>query len=132
MNRFYTPELMNNCIFNQKINQHMFSSPKTNIIEHENEIIVELAIPGFQKEQIEILIENESLFVIGKPEFSDSDSTQYLSKEFSTEPFRKGYKISPKMNLEETQARMQNGILTLTIPKRIEQKIKNTKQIEIN
>lgn len=132
MAQYNTPELWNSCIYNQRINHRLNNSPKSNIIERENEIIVELAIPGFLKEQIEILIENDSLFIGANLKSPNSDSTQYRGREFSIEPFGQVYKISSKMNMDEIQAQLQNGILSLTITKKAEQKMKSSKQIEIN
>ncbi len=132
MIRFYTPGKFEERIFNQMMNNVEAYAPKTNIIKNENEIIIELAIPGYLKEQIEIKTVNENLYIKGKPELTDLQKQQYLSKEFELKPFEKSYRFTKIMNIEEIRAQFQNGILTLTIPKYQEQKWEISKQIKIN
>ncbi|WP_082326256.1 Hsp20/alpha crystallin family protein [Sunxiuqinia dokdonensis] len=111
-------------------------SPSTNVLESETEIALELLIPGFSKDQIELAVENNVLTVKSElNEDKDADAEEaktlkYSRIEFEKRNFEKKFRLSDKLNQEEIHAEVNNGILKITIQKKKEA-IPVKRQIEI-
>lgn len=107
-----------------------YRTPLTNISEKENEIIVDMIIPGFKKSDLEISLENNILTVKGKKNVNaESEIGKYLKKEFSTQEFSKSFRIDPSVSDESIASKLEDGILTIQIPRA--KKIESKKMITI-
>jgi HSP20 family protein len=134
MIKFYSPavfEPRSNRFFDPLMNEKDMNVPKTNIIEGENEFVIEMAVPGFEKEQIEIKMEREKLIIKGSSKGKNDENTKWISREFEPTSFERSFSVGRSLNTEEISARLLNGILSVTIAKRIEQKVSSTKEIKI-
>ena len=109
-------------------------TPQTNVFETDAEVILELMVPGYEKDQIKLAVENNVLVV--KSELPDSQneekrkSYKYKRVEFEQRGFEKKFKLSDKLDQEKIQAGFKNGILTITVAKK-EEAIPVKRQIEI-
>lgn len=91
-----------------------------NIEETENEYHVELSVPGFLKEQFSISVENNILVIrAGKKE---EEKRNYISKEFGISSFERRFILPKHVDSEKISATVENGILSLNIPRREEVK----------
>ena len=90
-----------------------------NICEQRDFLEIELAVPGFGKEEISIQVdENRSLRISGKPAERQSPSEAvFRKKEFTVRAFTKNYRLGKGLNAEEISADFENGILRISIPK---------------
>lgn len=107
-------------VFNDSWMQPYYGNknPLMNISEKEEEILVELAIPGFKKTDLEISIENSLLTVRGKKQAkSETEKTKYSKKEFLTQEFVRAFRIDPALNQESIASKLEDGILTINIPR---------------
>ena len=109
-------------------------SPKTNVFEADEEIVLELLVPGFEKDQIKLSVENNVLNVKSNLQEQETekkeDNLKYTHVEFEKKSFEKSFKLSDKLDQEKISADFKNGILRITLAKK-EEAIPVKRQIEI-
>jgi len=94
-----------------------FYNLRTNIKELENEYIFEINVAGVDKENINISIEEEYLIVsITEKEQQENNNDIYLRKEMSYKNTKRKYYVG-NIKEENIKAALNNGILTITVPK---------------
>jgi HSP20 family protein len=109
------------------------SMPAVNIREDEKNYILELAIPGSDKKNLKIDI-NEDVLTISsetKKEKED-DKDGYKRKEFSYSSFCRSFYIPENVNREKIEANYKDGVLSVNLPKQEEDKNKLTRQVMIS
>ncbi|MFH0761810.1 MAG: Hsp20/alpha crystallin family protein [Bacteroidota bacterium] len=111
--------------------------PASNIIETKDGFRIELSVPGFEKKDFHINVENDYLTISSEKEEKKEDKKEeknerYTRKEFVKQSFNRSYHLSEWVDSENIQARYENGILSVEIPKRDEAKAKPSRQIEIS
>jgi HSP20 family protein len=109
-----------------------FSSlPAVNIYETNDAYHLELNVPGRNKEDFKVNIENGVLAVsYEKPEEKQSDDLKTVRKEFAFESFNRSFHVDETINFENIQAKYENGLLKFWLPKK-EQPKKEVKQINV-
>jgi HSP20 family protein len=110
--------------------KHSFS-PAVNIFETKDAYHLELNVPGRNKEDFKVNFENELLTIsYEKPEEKQSEDLKTIKREFSFNSFSRSFHIDEKINVENIQAKYENGLLKFWLPKKEEVK-KEIKQINI-
>jgi len=106
-------------------------SPAVNIKESENEYVIEMASPGFSKEDFQLNIEKEVIRITATVKETDeaSEKLNYTLKEFSTEGFERTFKLPKNVDNDNVRANYRNGLLQIQIPKKAEVNV--VKNIEI-
>ena len=109
------------------------SMPAVNIKENEKNYILELAVPGMDKKDLKIDI-NEDVLTISSETNNETEEEKdgYKRKEFSYSSFCRSFYIPDNVNKDKIGASYKDGILTVEIPKMEEEKSKITKQIKIS
>jgi HSP20 family protein len=108
-----------------------FNVPPANIVETAEAYHVELSVPGRSKEDFKINIENGLLTVsYEKKEESKQEDYKSIRKEFSLQSFKRSFTIDDKIDATAIQAKYENGLLKLFLPKKPEVK-EAVKQITI-
>lgn len=102
--------------------QHKGFRPVANITEKENAYEIELAAPGFEKENFSIKVEKEILTVSAIKEAQSMEGEKIIRKEFNFSQFERTFHLSEKVNAEHIAANYINGILTISLAKREEVK----------
>lgn len=96
-------------------------SPSVDIYENENEIILEAELPGMQREDFEVSIENNVITLKGKREFEKKEEgDNYHRVERAYGSFTRSFSLPRTISAEETKADFKNGILKVSLPKREE------------
>ena len=91
----------------------------TNVSETETNYNVEIAIPGFKKEEIKINVDNDILTITGSYQNSIDESTgNFTKKEFSKTSFTKTFQIPDDVDGEKISAKIEDGILNITLDKK--------------
>jgi len=105
--------------------------PPVNIHETKDAFHLELNVPGRSKEDFKIAVEN-GLLTIGFEEKQENKEEDYktLRREFSFRSFKRSFQVEDTINVENIQARYENGLLKLLLPKK-EQVKENNKQIVV-
>ncbi len=129
------PTLLNELFDDRWFNFDTFNNtfPAVNTIEKENQYLLEIAIPGMDKKDFEIEIENDLISVssTSKPEKEVKDSFNYNRQEFNYESFHRTFSLPKEVDQGKIKAIYTNGILTITLPKLKEVISKSRKLIEI-
>ena len=103
--------------------------PAANVSETDKEYKIELAIPGFKKEEVKINLENEVLSVTAESKTEKEEKTKkYTRKEFSYGSFSRSFQLPKAANSEKIQAKYEDGLLKLEIPKKEEAINKSAKK----
>lgn len=107
--------------------------PAMNVIEHEDDFQVEFAVPGFSKEDFEVSIEDDLLYISAENSQENmEDEDGYTRKEFSYANFRRILQLPKSVDTtKEIEAKYQNGILKLNLMKVEEAMKSHKKRIEI-
>ena len=103
--------------------------PAVNVAETAEAYILELAAPGFTKEAFQINVEEEVLTITGEQPTPAAEEIKFNRREFGYGNFKRSFRLPKRVNVEGIQARYENGILYLNVPKREETKPRN---IQIN
>lgn len=109
--------------------------PKANIKQkgENGEIFeLELAVPGFAKEDIEIQMRDDVLIIKGKKSQTPpvEQASEFLLEEFAVDSFERKFKVAASVAHEKITAHYENGILRLTfidVPKEEEKKFQTVK-----
>lgn len=97
--------------------------PAVNILENDEAYIMELNVPGRNKEDFQISLENGLLTVsFEKKEENKADGPKVIRREFSYQSFKRSFNLDEKIDTDNIQAKYENGILVLTLPKKEEAK----------
>ena len=92
--------------------------PATNIKETEDAFEVELSVPGFNKEDFNLKLDNELLTISAKVEDKQEETTdKYTRREFRSQSFSRTFTLSDTIATEAINAKYDNGILKITLPK---------------
>ena len=106
---------------------------KTDIREQKDKYIVDIDLPGFQKENINLSLKNGYLEIKAKVEKDNSndDEGKYVCRERFYGECSRSFYVGDDIEEEDIEAEFKNGILKIEIPKKEEVKKTETKQIEI-
>jgi HSP20 family protein len=105
-------------------------APAVDIYETEHELVVKADVPDVDPKDLDIRVENNILTIRGERKFEKKvDENNYLRVERAYGSFARSFTLANTVNAEAIKADYQNGVLTLSIPKREEAK---PKQIKVN
>src|SRR5438093_8879215 len=105
-------------------------APAVDIYETEHELVVKADLPDVDPQDLDIRVENNILTIRGERKFeSKVNEENYLRVERAYGSFARSFTLANTVNSDAIKADYQNGVLTLTIPKREEAK---PKQIKVN
>lgn len=106
--------------------------PSVNIRENGKEFNVELAVPGFNKNDFKVNVEDNVLTISAerKEEKKETDE-RFTRKEFSYNSFSRSFTLPQTVNADKVDAKYADGILKLCIPKKEEAKTLPKKEIKV-
>ena len=91
--------------------------PKINVIENKNSFHLEAEIPGMKDKDISIEVHNGVLTIKGnKDDNGETEKENYHIREFSIHSFERNFKLSDRVNTEKVSAKIENGVLKVTLP----------------
>ncbi|MDF2515331.1 MAG: heat-shock protein [Sphingobacterium sp.] len=108
--------------------------PAVNIKENGDTFEVEVAAPGMAKEDFKVSLDGNLLTISSaKEEKNEEQTDNYTRREFSYQSFQRSFELQKDVvDQDNIQARYENGMLRLTIPKKEEAKQKEPRLIEIS
>ena len=110
------------------------TAPAVNVKETDKEYTMELAAPGIKKEYCRVGINDEGYLTVAienKQEHKHEDKNHhYLRREFSYSNYEQNYTLPDDVEKDNISAKVEDGILTITMPKTAQEKV--TKSIEIS
>jgi len=129
---FYMPSLFNDDFF-PVLSSNATSMPAVNIKEDDKKYTLELAVPGIDRKDLKIDI-NEDVLTISSETRNEAEENKdgYKRKEFSYSSFCRSFQIPDNVNQDKIEANYKDGILTVGLPKVEEEKNKITRQVKIS
>ena len=94
--------------------------PKVNIIEDDNGYKIELAVPGFEKNDFNIEVDDDVLSISLEKEMNAT--TTYNKREFNFGSFKRSFNLPESANSAKISANYKSGILNILVPKKEEAK----------
>jgi len=105
-------------------------APAVDIFETEHELVVQADLPDVNPQDLDIRVENNILTIRGERKFENKvNEENYLRVERAYGSFSRSFSLANSVKSDAIKADYQNGVLTLSIPKREEAK---PKQIKVN
>ncbi len=135
-NQSWLPSIFNDFMGSDWI-EKMHTNTPMNIIENDKEFKIEIAVPGLTKDDFSVKIVHENVLVVNvesKTEHVDKDNKgRYLRREFSYSHFQQNLILPDNVDKDFINAKVDNGILRIDIPKKTPEKIEPVeKHIKVN
>ena len=131
----WLPEVFNdffNTDFMPKVNA---TAPAINVKESDKDYQVELAAPGLKKEDFSVNINDDGNLVIKmekkEENKEENKASHYLRREFSFSKYEQTLILPDDVEKEEIRAKMENGVLTIDLPKMAVSQKKPARQIVV-
>ncbi len=105
--------------------------PSVNIKESSEEFKVEVAAPGFGKNDFHIELNRNLLTISSDKQLENKIEKQFTRKEFNYQSFSRSFTLPNIVDSEKIEAKYENGILKVLIPKKEEAKPKPVRMITI-
>lgn len=110
----------------------MLSWPAVNITENKDDYLVALAVPGMKKDDFKIDVEGNILTISSeKEESSEEKGKKFTRKEYSYSSFSRSFTLPEEVNREKIEAKYEEGILKLSLPRKEEAKKPAAKHIAV-
>jgi len=93
-----------------------FLAPEVNIFGSKDGYVLEAEMPGVNKEGLQITLEGNELTIVGH-QHNDAAPGQPLVRESRAADYRRVFELDPVIDTSKVSARMDQGVLTLTLPK---------------
>ena len=136
MNRnSWLPEVFNDLFENDFTPRNVSTAPAINVKETQTAYTVELAAPGLKKEDFMVNINAEGNLVVKMEQHDekkdDDKNSHYLRREFSFSKFEQTLILPDDVDKEGIKAKMEHGVLTVTLPKVVKTETKVSRTIDI-
>lgn len=129
---FYMPGFFEDDFF-PVISGRTDSMPAVNIREDEKKFVLDLAVPGIDKKDLKIDIDEDVLTISSETKNESEESRDgYKRKEFSYASFCRSFQIPDNVNRDKIEASYKDGILNVSLPKVEEEKNKIARQVKIS
>lgn len=107
--------------------------PAVNIRENGNNYSVELAVPGMEKKDFKVTIENGCLNISAEKEESKKEKDEnFTREEYNYSSFNRSFYLPDSVSSDKIDAHYENGVLKVILPKKAEAKKNGTKQIKVS
>ena len=95
------------------------SYPKVDVTDHPDKIVIEAEIPGLTKDDVSVDLEQRVLTISGgKRDTVVDEDARYIRKELKRSSFKRSFKLGDNMKVKNIEADFNNGLLSITVPKR--------------
>jgi len=109
-----------------------YNRPLANILDHEKDFTIELAVPGMSKDDFKINLDNDILSIsVERQEVEEKEEKNFTRREFRYDGFCRSFSLPDIVDQEKIKADYKNGVLSVLLPKSDEAKIKG-REIKIS
>jgi HSP20 family protein len=91
--------------------------PNSDIYETEDALTVVMEVPGIEKKDIDVHLENDVLRVEGRIDFGKYEGLEPLYTEYNVGHFARTFTLSSKIDQQQISAQLEDGVITLTLKK---------------
>jgi HSP20 family protein len=108
---------------NSRLSRRQVSMPAVNIDENKDNYTLMIAAPGLKKDDFNIDIEGNTISIsCEKEETTEDKDSRHVSKEYNYSSFCRSFTLPENVNRDKIDARYEDGVLKLTLPKKEEAK----------
>jgi len=112
------------------------TSPAINVTESDKDYKLDLAVPGTTKKDYHINITEDGNLMISlekeqKTEEKSDEKRRWLRREFSYQKFSQAFTLPDDVEREKIEATVNDGVLTVVLPKKAQEALPSSRQIEI-
>ena len=93
-----------------------YTAPEVNIFETKDGYVLEAEMPGVNKDGLEITLEGSEITIVGR-RTRDMVNGESLLRERQFADFRRVFELDPAIDTSKITATMNQGVVTLTLPK---------------
>ena len=93
-----------------------FITPPASVTEIADGYMLEIEMPGVKKDGLDISFENNELTIVGRRSLPAVEGT-LIHRESRPENFRRVFEIDPSIDADKISAKIDQGLVTLTLPK---------------
>jgi HSP20 family protein len=106
--------------------------PAVNITEHKDQYQVSLAAPGLKKDDFNIDVEGNMLTIsCEKEESKEEKDKSFTRKEYNYSSFSRSFTLPEEINKEKIEAKCEDGVLKILLPRKEEAKKPSAKHISV-
>lgn len=105
------------------------TAPPTDLWETEEAFVVEMELPGFDREKLDVALDRGTLTVSGVREVDAAEGQDFHLRERTAGRFRRSFSLPASVRPQDVTARYENGVLRIDLPKAEEAR---TKKIEVD
>ena len=131
----WMPEVFNDFFDTDFMGRANATAPAINVKESDGEYTVELAAPGLKKEDFNVNIDRDGnlhIHMESKAEHKDEDKkSHYLRREFSYSKYEQTLLLPDDVDKDRIEAKVNDGVLTVNLPKKENKTDNAMKQIEV-
>ena len=107
--------------------------PPVNIIENGKDFKIEMAAPGLEKKDFKVSVDNGILNIKGeKEEEKKEEKESYRRKEYSYNSFSRSLRLPDNCITDKIDAKYENGVLSISLPKKEITPVKAPKEIKVS
>jgi HSP20 family protein len=99
-----------------RVQTEQFVTPRASVSEAGDGYILEVEMPGVNKEGLDISVENNELTIIGRRSWPPVEGT-LIHRESRPENFRRTFELDPSIDANRISAKTDQGLVSLTLPK---------------
>ena len=92
--------------------------PKVNVYEYDDKIGIVAEIPGLDKKNVSVEVEDQVLIISGDKHGFDSDGGRCLTRELKQSAFTRSFNLGEYLDGTKVSAKFKDGMLSISIPKR--------------
>src|SRR6266705_1838494 len=91
-------------------------APSASVVEAADGYTLEVEMSGVNKERLEISVENNELTIVGRRSLPAVEGT-LIHRESRPENYRRTFELDPSVDANKISAKLDQGVVTLTLPK---------------
>jgi len=103
-------------------NEGCSAAPAVDIYESPNEYMMKFEIPGVTRQDLAITLENNELEIRGTVDGSSLNDYRHIYSEYALDNYYRKFAVGDDIDADKVEAKLENGVLTLTLHKREERK----------
>lgn len=119
--------------FDNGFSERTMTVPAVNVVENKDDYRLSLAVPGMKKDDFNIDIEGNMLTIsCEKEEKKEEKEAKFTRKEYNYTSFSRSFTLPEEVNREKIDAKYEDGVLKLVMPKKEEaKKLASSKHIAV-
>ena len=123
---FFEDDIFNDSFF------HRRAVPPVNVSEDKDKYLIEVSVPGVEKENIKIVRNNEVLTISYEQKTSsDYKEKNYFKREFQMQSFSRSFNLPADVILDKISSEHKDGVLSISLPKQEVKSVEDVVDIEI-